>query len=501
MLRPVDGAPPADRLGFALFFCLTFALGALWAIATPVMGVPDEPAHVIRAASVVRGQLVGTSTVEQAGKRVDRARIPETLAWPEVPCFAHNGGTPACDVAPQGRGDVLVEVESRFARYDPVYYAIVGLPTLVAPGRSTIYLMRLVTALLVAGLLGLAAIALLEAATPRWALVGLAAAVTPMELFLAGSVNPSALEIAAGLALWATLLSWFSCPDPQRDRSRAIRAAVAATALVLSRALAPLFLALIVGGAMLLLPRGALRQVARRERIVALTVGGVALAAVAWTLVVGTLDESGVEHPEFQNVRRYLYSVILSLDDFERQMIGNFGWLDTPAQSHVYSIWFMILGFLVVAALAVGGTRERFLLLGLLALSAVVPIVVQWPVAPELGLIWQGRYLLPLMVGLPVAAGWVLSASERWNTLMDGAWPFWIPVGTLAVLQVAAYWWALHRNVIGLSEDWIGFDPLWQPPLGWIPLTLAYAVAVAAWTAILARLARPAISSDAGTQG
>ena len=57
--------------------------------------------------------------------------------------------------------------------------------------------------------------------------------------------------------------------------------------------------------------------------------------------------------------------MVLSLDDFERQMIGVLGWLDTPLQSHVYVVWFAILGFLVLAALAVGGARERLLLLGL----------------------------------------------------------------------------------------------------------------------------------------
>jgi hypothetical protein len=77
------------------------------------------------------------------------------------------------------------------------------------------------------------------------------------------------------------------------------------------------------------------------------------------------------------------------------------------------------------------------LLLGLLALSALIPLVVQYPAAPELGLIWQGRDLLPLMVGLPLVAGLVLASSERWNALMASAWAWWIPVGTFATLQVA----------------------------------------------------------------
>jgi hypothetical protein len=42
--------------------------------------------------------------------------------------------------------------------------------------------------------------------------------------------------------------------------------------------------------------------------------------------------------------------------------------------------------------------------------------------------------------------------------------------------------------VIGLAAEWLGVRPLWQPPLGWIPLTLTYVVAVATWPASLARL-------------
>lgn len=455
------------------------------------MGVPDEPAHVIRAASVVRGDVLPTSTVEQEGERVDIARVPETLAWPERPCYAQRTDlTPACDVAPQGRGDVLVEVESRLHRNNPAYYAIVGLPTLVAPGKTTIYAMRLMTAAFVAGLIAMAAIALVETGTRRWALAGLAAAVTPMTLFLAGSVNPNGVEIAAGLALWATLLSWFSHPDARLDRSRAVRAGVAASVLVTSRALSPAFLVLIVGGSLLVLGRGALGQVARTGRIAAGVVAALTIAALAWTVGVGTVfTGSSIDFPEYESARRYLYTVLLSLHDYERQMIGVFGWLDTQAGAHVYTLWLAILGFLVIAALAVGRTRERLLLLGLLALSLVFPLVAQYPTARELGIIWQGRYLLPVMVGLPLLAGWVLASSKAWNALMAGAWPFWIPVGTLAVLQVGAYWWALHRNVIGSSEAWFGFEPLWQPPLGWIPLTLVYAAAVGAWTVALARLA------------
>ena len=121
---------------------------------------------------------------------------------------------------------------------------------------------------------------------------------------------------------------------------------------------------------------------------------------------------------------------------------------------------------------------------------------MQLPAAPELGIVWQGRYLLPLAVGIPLAAGWVLSASDAWNEAMRSRWASGLPLVVLAVLQFTAFWWALHRNVIGIAEGWIGFEPVWEPPLGWIALTVAYAASVAVWTVVLATLVEPRVESS-----
>ncbi len=43
-------------------FGLVFVLFASWALATPLFGAPDEHTHVIRATSVVRGEILGKDT-------------------------------------------------------------------------------------------------------------------------------------------------------------------------------------------------------------------------------------------------------------------------------------------------------------------------------------------------------------------------------------------------------------------------------------------------------
>jgi hypothetical protein len=40
-------------------FVVFFVLAAAWSVATPLFASPDEPSHVVRAASLVRGQILG----------------------------------------------------------------------------------------------------------------------------------------------------------------------------------------------------------------------------------------------------------------------------------------------------------------------------------------------------------------------------------------------------------------------------------------------------------
>ena len=37
-------------------------LSVSWAVATPLSASPDEPAHIVKAAAVVRGELIGAPT-------------------------------------------------------------------------------------------------------------------------------------------------------------------------------------------------------------------------------------------------------------------------------------------------------------------------------------------------------------------------------------------------------------------------------------------------------
>jgi len=55
-----DAATRTDiRSAFWTTFLLVFAVEIVWALAMPLFSAADEPSHVIRAAAVARGQLLG----------------------------------------------------------------------------------------------------------------------------------------------------------------------------------------------------------------------------------------------------------------------------------------------------------------------------------------------------------------------------------------------------------------------------------------------------------
>ena len=126
-------------------------------------------------------------------------------------------------------------------RYPPLYYALVGMPSLVAPPELAVYLMRLLGGMLSAGFLAGALSAAASARRPALLVVGVAVAVSPMVLFLASTVNPNSLEIAAAACLWVCGLVLAGRPRSAAVPGMVRGAGVSACVLVLTRTLSPLW--------------------------------------------------------------------------------------------------------------------------------------------------------------------------------------------------------------------------------------------------------------------
>lgn len=503
--RAVRGALAArsPRAVFWLSWVVLTALSGIWAVANPMGASPDEPAHIVRAAA-----LVNQEELTEVRPGVWHADLPWIYGIThEMPgCFAFDSTKPA-SCWPQDFGDVA-EVRgttTTAGNYNPLYYAVVGLPALLPPGLDVLYLMRLTSAVLCSLCLALGLRTVAETARRRWTVAAVAVAITPMAVFMNSTVNPNAVEVAAGLGLWLTLLLTLRDPDPDPVlvRRRWWRAGFLVVLLVNAKAFSPLYLAIIVVAVAVLAGWRPVRSVLTDRRAwpgLALGVVG-SVAAVLWTLGAGAVSGAGiVAYPEL-GYRRALNNVLRLTSSYVEQQFGRFGWHDTPAPGTVYLLLAAALGLLVVLALAVGRRREWLALVGVAALVVALPVVLQVPNASQVGLPWQGRYLMAVSVGVPLIAGVLLDA--RFEVAGRVARRVsWILLAVAGVVQVMSFWENLRRYVAGTSAPW--FEPVdapWAPPLP-APLLLAAAVvAVGAVVALLVWLARDAVPRPAATLG
>lgn len=456
-------------------FALLFALGALWSFASPLFSAPDEPAHVVKAAALMRGQVLPVEVASPRGP-IPSLEVPEILARTMLSsCYGRADESARC-VEPLEGSTRSVTALTYAGRYPPLYYLLIGWPSLFFPSATGVHLMRLMSAAISAAFLA-SAFASARAATKSSCLVvGLAVAVTPMVLFLAGSVNPSGLEIAAGIGLWVSLIALVLGGTRLPDARLSARVGLAGAVLSLSRPLSALWMVIIVILVVIMARRTRLNDLVHQPVIwIWAGVAGVGtLAAGVWIIVanalqIGSVGELASDVGPTQIARKSLGKS----GDEVLQMIGTFGWLDTPSPLITYYVWLACIGFLVIAGLAVSGRREALVLTGLVLLILAVPRLVEASQASALGYVWQGRYTLPLAVGVPLVAAllvdhmWALSGKRLTRLL----------VGAMLVGHVLAFLWALRRNAVGVS------GPLW--PVDW-PEAMTASALLATFTFISA---------------
>jgi hypothetical protein len=482
-------------------FALFAALGACWTLATPLYGAPDEPAHAIRAASVARGELVGEQR-PGAPEYYRFVNAPARFAKPSdsafyddprlyVPCFAFRPElTPACFGSLDGPSR-LERVATAVGLDPPAFYALSGMPGLLIRSAVGIYLMRMVSVLISAALLASAVVSVGEAAAPRLAASGLALAITPTSLFLIGTVNPNGVEVAAAIAAWASITVLVLQTPERIDWRASARAGIAAGILALVRPLGPLWLTVVVAGALLFATRDRLRQLVRSHpvRVWTVFIAGCTSFQIAWLLTVKPLD-SLLRHGEDPGPVGILTIVKRSLGEFSRlyrEMIGVFGWLDTLSPAATLMLWTAGLGGLVLASASFASRRWTAVVLGLVGLTVALPVAIDSARARDIGLGWQGRWTLPLAVGVPLMAGLALATTERARQLEWSRLP--AVVGVIFVTaHFLAFAQALRRNTVG-SFGTLAFweDPAWTPPLPAAVLLAIYLLACVAFVMFLLR--------------
>jgi hypothetical protein len=273
------------------------------------------------------------------------------------------------------------------------------------------------------------------------------------------------------------------------DNRLVLAVGISACVLALSRQLGPLWLGLIAMTICAYTNRVALRNIARSSW--ARLWGGLAaactLAQVAWVLVVKPLDatllgRTKVDASKADIVRSSLGATFGRY----REMIGLFGWLDTESPALTYLFWTAAIALLVVCAVIWARQRHVTLLLGLIAATIVIPVILEYPAYRDVGhAFWQGRYTLPIAVGIPILASMSLASTERGRQLIGSRFS-WTIGFIVAAGSTLAFAQNLRRYTVGYDGDvWYWVRPQWSPPLSPLIITIAYVivtVAFVAWT-------------------
>ncbi|SKC74378.1 DUF2142 domain-containing protein [Plantibacter cousiniae] len=476
-------------LTFLLAFVTILAPMVLWALASPIGSIPDEPSHAIRAAAVARGELVSVPWPENPS--LTEATVPENIANAhQLVCFAFDGELTAdCQAGLRDRDEDLVTTGSSAGLNSPAFYAIVGWPSLVVTGDAAFYAMRIAGAAVCALALAVMVMQLTLLPRWRWAMVGAIVGVTPMVLYLSGSLNPNGLEVAAAGGLFATLLAMTrGTATGRRLWEQAGLALVTASLLMTTRSISLLWVLLIVVAAIFLGNRPRVAALLKSPPGLALLVGAavVGLVTVAWYLQPPALAGSA---PASLGIVSYLfaagYTFIQSID-WVFGMIGFFGWVDTPAPSATIIAWSAALLLLLSASVVWGRRRTTVAVWGLLVVCLVVPVLTTLSVYAQYGYIWQGRYMLAMLLCLVIVAGLALDdagvgigADRRIARFVVGGFVL------LAIGHLFAFVMTLRRYAVGIDGDFgrFVFDPSWEPPIGWRPLSVALllVLVVAVW--------------------
>ncbi len=299
-------------------------------------------------------------------------------------------------------------------------------------------------------------------------MAGVLVALSPMVFFMSSVLNTSGMEIAAGFAAWCAGL----CVIERRSVSTvlAVWTSLAFAVLILTRPISPIYAAVIIftlgilsgwfRSKELLRDRGTLPI--RLSIIGALIVFGV-------PMVIGGFPPYWGAFPiQFHLSLWGSVWLTLSLTVHRlRQCVGSFGWLNTPVPEAVWVVWAIAFAVLLSAGLYLSGRCRRALPVLALAIIAL-PVIFESPTIDKHGIWWQGRYWLPLLVGVPLLAVSQIRTRKgvrRWTEDLKSV----VAVVVLGIILTAAQVWTfivvLQRYEYGLGAG-PGTVGRWAPPGG-----------------------------------
>jgi hypothetical protein len=458
-------------------------IGCAWSLASPRFSGPDEPSHFIKSAAVVRGELRGAQATRSDGVPTGEVQVPARLGssggFPS--CYAFNPAQPAGCAPSEFDGSTDdAAIQTTAWPYTPVYYALVGWPTLFDTTARSAWFGRFASAAITALLVAWATDPLRRRLGGRFAIGTVLVTVSPMVLFLSGLFNPNGMEVAAAIGVLAHGSDVLGPRDPPRRAAWGL--GVSGALLALTRPLSPAFLVVLLALLLLRAPWPRVRAaVTRRDVQVAGAAMGISLVlAGLWTVTTGAPPFPGPLPAEGIPV---WVDVMGRSGAYLEEMVGVLGWRDTASPSGIVMLWYALVGALALGGLVVGSVRDRLTIAAAVAGTLLLPFS-QVLSAETQGLPWQGRYTLPLAVAVPIFGA--LALAPRLKSIeRDRAG--WMLLGAASVGHVMVFYQGLRRYLVGLPGDWwVLDDDGWIPPLApWVLIAIVVGalglVALAAW--------------------
>jgi hypothetical protein len=430
---------------------------AAWILTLPPFRGTDEFDHAYRAASVADGawKPLNSSTVI----------APETLVRAAHPVCASYEYTSADNCSPIRRlGDGRVEVLSRAANYNPMYYWIVGTAASPFKGNASLYTMRIASSVLCAILVAVACWVTSLWSRTRWPIYSILVALTPVVLFSISIVAPNGLEMAASLCLWMALLGL--CTHVGRtEHARALLLVTGVSSVVVAtlRSLGPLWILMIAVTGLCVLGLRPFMGIVRKHyflmtgALVAVT--GAAALAGSWTRTMGTQTLTPFDMGDIDPLTSTLEQIPL----WFLQGVAAFPRRGDPAPLAVYVLVGVVYIGLICVGLVTAGRRTRLVILACLAVAVALPAVFTYRTIGYAGPIWQGRYGLPFHMGVALLAGLALdryriARSAREIALIIATCTTLALANGVAILHVLAR--ERMTSPLRLSSAWVS-APSW----------------------------------------
>ncbi|MGB0112656.1 MAG: DUF2142 domain-containing protein [Ilumatobacteraceae bacterium] len=466
---------------------LVAAVVGCWILGSAPSSGPDEPAHVIRSAELIRGHLDGMLGSDPG---TGLAELPAWIGSPDPVCFAQHPYTPASrattDPTPDG-----TEIRYTAATSYPIWGHLTASLGTLAPASVGTWSVRVASAVPPVLLLGCALV--VAARRSRLTAIAVFASLTPMAWFTLGVVNPSALVIAGGVALaasapeavtgsrsqrWLVVAAWAAMALPRRDGL--IWASVGLGVVLIGlgipagawlRSFSRPQLAMLGLSTAWPVVAGLRGEAGAMRFIVLAPIALVGAVGVEWAwkrwadttakriagtglLIVGGLVGYALLAMQRSNGfdRYYLRLVLHRTGENLTEAIGVMGWLDTPVPASAVLLWAVAFGLLASAAIQAGAMRIVWSAVAVVAAAIVASWVIESVHDAYSGTYWQGRYYLPLLVFAPILLGRVSipdAVARRLSTAVG--------IAVLIVINVA-FAASMRRWGVGLAGSMLPWD-------------------------------------------